>query len=127
MNKQMVLLAGFAVLLLMFGGATWSQDKAANVAGSWAMVQQGRNGALNQTLTIKQTGAMITGSVKGPNDEIPFTGSVAGNEISFTVKFQGKNGEEIHEYKGTITGGDMKGTMAVGERSVDWSAKRSSN
>jgi hypothetical protein len=121
--RAMVLLRSLVLVLL--SGITWSQDKAANVAGAWEMIQQGRNGALNQTLTIQQAGAAIKGTVKGPNDEIPFTGGVSGTQISFTVKFVGRNGEEIHEYRGTVTGEEMKGTMAVGERSVDWSAKRS--
>lgn len=114
----------FAALAMMpFVSSVSGQEKAAEVAGVWDMVQQGRNGPLNQTLTIQQSGTTLKGSIKGPNDEIPITGSITGNKITFSLKFKGRGGEEIHNYEGTVTADAMSGTMRVDERSIDWSAK----
>jgi hypothetical protein len=116
------LFAAFTVML--FVSIVSAQGKPAEVAGTWDMVQEGRTGPLHQTLTIQQTGTALKGSIKGPNDEIPITGSISGNKISFSLKFTGRNGEEIHEYEGTVTADAMTGTMKVDERSIEWSAKR---
>lgn len=117
-----LLLTAFAMTL--FARSVSAQGKPAEVAGAWDMVQEGRNGPLHQTLTIQQTGTALKGSIKGPNDEIPITGSIAGNKITFSLKFTGRNGEETHEYEGTVTADAMSGTMKVDERSIEWSAKR---
>lgn len=115
----------FAALAMMpFVSGVSAQGKAAEVAGVWDMVQQGRNGPLNQILTIQQSGTTLKGSIKGPNDEIPITGSITGNKITFSLKFKGRGGEEIHNYEGTVSADAMSGTMKVDERSIDWSAKR---
>lgn len=117
-----VLFAALAMTLFVSRGA--AQEKAADVAGAWDMEQQGRNGPLHQTLTIQQSGAALKGAIKGPNDEIPITGTISGNKISFSLKFKGRGGEEIHEYEGTVTADAMSGTMKVDDRSIEWSAKR---
>jgi hypothetical protein len=117
-----LLFVAFAVTL--FARSVSAQGKPAEVAGAWDMVQEGRNGPLHQTLTIQQTGTALKGSIKGPNDEIPIMGSISGNKISFSLKFKGRDGEEVHEYEGTVTADAMSGTMKVNERSIEWSAKR---
>jgi len=123
--KRVIATVLFAALAAtVFLSRTSAQGKPADIAGAWDMVQEGRNGPLHQTLTIQQTGTALKGSIKGPNDEIPFTGSVSGNKISFSLKFNGRNGEEIHEYEGTVTPDAMSGTMKVADRSIEWSAKR---
>ena len=48
------LFAAFAVML--FVSSASAQEKAAEVAGAWDMVQQGRNGPLHQTLTANRDG-----------------------------------------------------------------------
>jgi len=111
----------------LFVPSVLAQGKPAEVAGAWDMEQQGRNGPLHQTLTIQQTGTALKGTIKGPNDEIPIMGSISGNKISFSLKFKGRDGEEIHEYEGTVTADAMSGTMKVNERSIEWSAKRQSH
>jgi hypothetical protein len=124
MRKAIATALFVALVLTLFLRTTSGQGKPADIAGAWDMVQEGRNGPLHQRLTIQQTGEALKGSIKGPNDEIPITGSISGNKISFSLKFTGRNGEEIHEYEGTVTADAMSGTMKVNDRSIEWSAKR---
>jgi hypothetical protein len=54
----------------------------------------------------------------------PLVGTVTGNNITFTVTRQGRNGEQKIEYKGTLEGATMKGTVMMGQNSVEWTAKK---
>ncbi len=124
MKRGAVTLLFVAFAVTLFVRSVSGQGKPTEAAGAWDMVQEGRNGPLHQTLTIQQTGTALKGSIKGPNDEIPITGSISGNKISFSLKFKGRDGEETHEYEGTVTADSMSGTMKVNDRSIEWSAKR---
>lgn len=99
----------------------------AKVAGTWTMTNQGRNGVQTNTLTLKQDGATLTGTMKGENGmEIPLdSGTVTGNMVDFVVTRMGRNGQVKVEYKGTVDGATMKGTFQQGQNSVDWTAMRS--
>ncbi len=91
----------------------------AKVAGAWEMTNQGRNGAVTNTLTLTQDGGTLKGTMKGMNGmEIPLdNGTVSGNSITFTVTRMGRNGDVKVEYKGTVDGNTMKGTFMQGENS----------
>src|SRR5712692_9810032 len=91
---------------------------AADVTGKWTYEQPGRGGgpARQVTITLKQDGAKLTGSVPGfgrggdappPPTEIT-DGKVDGNNVSFTVKRTTPNGDFVTKYEGTISGDEMK-------------------
>jgi len=125
MKRTAILMTGLALMLLVFGVVAQAQQ-AANVAGNWELTQPGRNGPQTQALTIDQKGDALTGTLKGAQgDPVPLTGTVSGNNITFTVKRQGRNGEVVIEYKGTLDSGTLKGTVMMGQNSVEWTAKRS--
>jgi hypothetical protein len=62
--------------------------------------------------------------VAGQRGETPFTGSVDGNKISFSVKRETPNGAMTMEYTGTVDGDAMKGAMHGGRFNADWTATR---
>ena len=118
---------GLALMLLVLGMVAQAQQMA-NVAGTWEMTAPGRNGPQVSTLTIEQKGADLTGSLKGAQgDPAPLTGTVAGNAVTFSVKVQGRGGEQVREYKGTLEGGALKGKVTMGQNEVEWSAKKSTS
>jgi hypothetical protein len=89
---------------------------AADVTGKWTYEQQGRNGAQTMTITLKQDGAKLTGSIPGfgrgggeppPPTEIS-NGKVDGNNVYFEVKRAGRNGDTITKYEGTLDGDSLK-------------------
>ena len=116
---------GICSALLVSGMSAIAADDA-NVAGNWEMTFQGRQGAVNQTMTIEQDGSKIKGTIKGQRGDAPLEGSVKGNDVSFSVKRTTPRGEMVLQYKGTVDGDSMKGTFEAGggNFSGEWTAKK---
>lgn len=125
MRKKLAAIAGACALVLALGLATKvAAQEPANIAGAWELSMQGRRGTMTQTLTIKQDGGKITGTLKNPRGESNLEGTVEGNKIHFTVKRQTPRGEMTMEYSGTVDGSTMKGKMEAGRFGGDWTAKK---
>jgi hypothetical protein len=125
MMKKIVVV--FSIFLFALGpGMIVRAQAPAKVAGTWVMTNQGRNGVVTNTLTLTQDGGMLKGSMKAENGtETPLdSGTVSGNDVTFTVTRQGRNGEVKVTYMGTTDGDTMKGTFQAGQNSVDWTAKK---
>jgi hypothetical protein len=79
---------------------------ASDVTGTWNALAQMPNGdAYPLTYTLKQDGAIVTGTVQGPQGD-PLTidnGKVDGDKFTFDVTF---NGTVIH-HTGTISGDEI--------------------
>ena len=110
--------------LLMLGGTIVAADTPANVAGTWTMTSEGRNGPMTSTLTIQQDAATIKGTLTGPRGDAPFEGTVAGNKISFTIKRDTPNGTFTMEYSATVDGDAMTGTIHSVRFDRKFTAKR---
>ncbi|MGH9378428.1 MAG: hypothetical protein ACRD1I_06480 [Terriglobia bacterium] len=111
-------------LMVMFCGAGIAQDQPANVAGAWALSATTQRGTFTQAMTIQQDGGTIKGTLKGRRGETPFTGTVKGNAINFTVSRDTPRGSFTMTYDGTVDGDSMKGTAKNDRFSLDWTAKR---
>lgn len=85
---------------------------AADIAGKWAGDMPGRGGDTTATtFNFKVDGEKLTGSMTGPQGEIPLQeGKVTGSQISFstTLDFGGNSVKIL--YKGTLSGDQMKMT-----------------
>jgi hypothetical protein len=99
---------------------------AADVTGKWTYETPGRQGgpARATTITLKQDGNKLTGSVPGmggrgrgggggdaaapPPDQDISNGKVDGNNISFEVKRATPNGDFVTKYEGTLDGDSLK-------------------
>lgn len=113
-------------LLTVCGGRVMAAEEPANVAGTWEMTSEGRNGPMTQTLTIQQEGGNIKGTLKGPRGEGPIeAGTVAGNKITFKVNRDTPNGTFTLEYSGTVDGDSMTGTVHSERFDRKFTAKRS--
>jgi hypothetical protein len=129
MKRNILVVAFILAVTLAFGFAVRAQDQPApaapaNVAGAWQITWQGRNGAVTNTLTFTQNGVTLTGTMHGDRGDAPVNGTITGNAIDFTIKRSTPNGDFTSEYKGTVTGDAMKGTVMMGQNSRDWSATR---
>ena len=135
MKKTGLLLAGLCVFaLLLTVVAVHAQDNA-NVAGTWELTmaasQNGGGGGGSpqpQTLTIKQDGTKLSGTLAGGRGgDAPIDGTVSGNDITFTVQRTGRSGNAMTiTYKATASGDSMTGSMSAGQMSRDFTAKRTS-
>jgi hypothetical protein len=75
--------------------------------------------------TFEQDGEKLTGNFSGAQGRIEeLSGSMVGDQISFTVKFQGRRGEITLSFKGTVEGDSMKGSVESGRNSMEWMAKK---
>ena len=92
---------------------------AADISGKWVTAIQTGIGVMNYTFEFKVEGEKLTGralmSMEGGSSESALTeGSVKGDQISFveTLKVQGQ--ELRSEYKGKISGDEIRGSRQVG-------------
>ena len=131
MTKKLLFVT--TILLILAIGAF-----AADVTGKWTYEQAGRQGgpARQVTITLKQDGNTLTGSVPGfgrggdnppPPSEIQ-NGKIDGDKVSFeTVRTMGDN-KITTKYTGTVSGNEMKLHMVTetpnGARESDVVAKK---
>jgi hypothetical protein len=111
------------ILLFAISGAVM----AADVTGTWVAEMAipsggpggggmggGPQGPMKWTFNLKADGANLTGSVIGPmGRENQITeGKIDGDNVSFVVKSQGMQGNEMKiTYKGTLKGDELTLTM----------------
>src|SRR5919206_4310076 len=111
MTKKLLFVT--AVLLVVALGAF-----AADVSGKWTFEQPGRGGNPGRpvTITLKQDGSKLTGSVPGmgrggdnppPPAEIK-NGKVEGDKVSFEVVREFNGNTMTTKYDGTVSGDEMK-------------------
>jgi hypothetical protein len=98
---------------------------AADVTGKWTGEVEGRNGKRPITMNLKADGATLTGTVTARNADTPISdGKIDGDNISFAMTFEGNNGKVTINYKGTVSGDEIKFTRTMGERTTDFTVKR---
>jgi hypothetical protein len=123
-----------ALFALGFVSQTQAQDK--KVDGTWAWTMPGRNGGPDRkiTLKLKTEGDKVTGKILAPTRQDPAAeteikdGKLAGDDLSFTVIREGRNGKMTFKYKGKVSADSIKGKVEFGPegdtQSRDWEAKR---
>lgn len=117
-----VTLAALAIMAIL-SIAAW----AADISGTWEMSSPGRDGTMmTRDITIVQEGTKIKVTMPGRQGGDPTTveGTLEGNAIAWKVVRQGPQGEMIINYKGTVEGDTMKGTMSFTDRETEWTAKK---
>lgn len=125
MAKFLIALAALATLGV-FGLQAHAQTKSASVRGAWQVNMKGQATPLLQTLALEQKGNAISGTLKAPQGgAVPVSGTVTGQNISFSVKRHTPDGDITQQFAGTISGNSIKGTVTQGQYHVDWTAARS--
>lgn len=122
--KNVVRMLGVVCALALAIGLPLMAQEPAKVAGKWEFTFQGPQGPITQTLTLEQNGADIKGTMAGQRGEAPVTGKVSGKNITFSITRETPRGTMTTEYKGTVEGDSMKGTMTMRDREVEWTAKK---
>jgi len=118
------------IALVLTATLSFAEDAPANkgVTGTWKWQQQGRNGAVDITLKLKQEGDKVTGTLSGMgNQEQEITdGVVKGSEVTFKV-VRDMNGQKMTTtYTCSIDGDSIKGkSETVTTREID--GKRSND
>ena len=108
------------VMMLAFTVVAAAADTPANVAGTWSVDVSDGSRKTTQTITLKQDGATITGTFKGPRQSGTIDGTVDGKNIKFHV-----TARIPLDYTGTVDGDSMKGTMSGRGQQGEFTAARS--
>ncbi len=106
MKSRVVLLA--ATVMMFCAVLAW----AADAAGKWTAQVPGRGGQMRETtFNFKVEGEKLTGTVSGMQGDNPITdGKVKGDDISFVVVMNFGGNEVKMNYKGKVSGDEIKFT-----------------
>jgi len=82
---------------------------AQSVDGKWVGEVQGGRGPQPVTLTLKADGGKLTGSLTGGRggDVTIDNGTISGNTLKFQSKQQGRAGEVVLNWTGTLKGDEI--------------------
>lgn len=116
--------AVLAVAVLAVVGVGAAQEKPASVAGKWELTWEGPRGPQTSTLTLEQNGADLKGTMSGRRGDTPVTGKVKGKEVTIVVERETPQGKFTQEFKGTVDGAAMKGTLVMRDTTIEWAAKK---
>ena len=113
-----------SALLGVFAIAAW----AADVTGTWVAQVPGRNGNQEMTMNLKQDGNNLSGTVNGGRggEQSISDGKVEGDTVSFVVNLEFQGNKIAQNYKGTVSGSEIKFTREVAGRGnpVEFTAKK---
>jgi hypothetical protein len=116
MKKALLLLVLFAFTVV-----------GADVAGTWKATAEGPMGTIERTFVFQVDGTTLTGETTSSftgKSEIR-NGKVEGDNLSFTITVRFQDNEMQMNYKGKVTGDDLKLTAEGGNgMSIEWSGKR---
>ena len=99
--------------------------KATDVTGTWELNVESPMGSRASDAIFTQTGETLGGKMVSPRGEVPLSGAINGEAITFglTVNVQGQNLQI--DYTGTVTGDTMSGTVVFGSfGDGKWTGKR---
>lgn len=102
---------------------------AADVTGKWVATVQGRDGQTREMVyNLKADGSTLTGTMTGMGgQEIQISnGKVNGDNISFDVKMEFNGNSVVMNYKGVVSGDEIKFTQSRegSDRTREITAKR---
>ena len=89
---------------------------AADIAGKWTAIFETQIGTQNYTYTFKVDGAKVTGTAESQNGKTELAeGAVKGDEVSFVENLEYQGMAIRVEYKGKISGDEIKFSRKVGD------------
>ena len=114
------------VILAALLGTFAAAGFAADVTGKWMAQVPGRNGNQDVTFNLNQSGNSLTGTVTLGNGEQQISdGKVDGDNVSFVVSFEARGNTIKQEYKGTVSGSEIKFTRSGGRGNpIEFTAKK---
>ena len=88
--------------------------KATDVTGTWELNVESPMGSRASDAVFTQSGETLGGKMVSARGEVPLTGTIKGDAVTFgiNVNVQGQNLQI--DYTGTVTGDTMSGTVVFG-------------
>ena len=105
-----------------------AQDKkpeTASVAGQWNLAFDGPQGSMMVGMTLKQDEKKVTGTLSGPQGEVPLEGEYAEGKLSFSISVDTQNGTMEIGFAGQMNeDGTLAGIMAGPMGEIPWKGER---
>ena len=132
-RTRKVMLAAVAAMaiaaapLTAFAQAAQPAKPAASVAGKWDMNVTGPDGnGISVTIVFKQDGKKLTGTLTGPQGEVPLEGEYAEGKIMFGISVPGDGGAMNIGFAGNMKDDGSLAGMASGPfGEIPWTATKS--
>lgn len=86
-----------------------------DLTGAWALRVNTMGGTGTPTVTLEQEGQKLSGRYVGGYGEAEVTGSVKGNEFTFSFMMAQEGSPVAVIYTGVVEKDTMKGTVSLGE------------
>ena len=103
--------------LLIFMCAFAAFVIAQSVDGKWTGEVQGGRGPQQVTLTLKADGTKLTGTTSGRGGDTPISdGTIDKTALKFKTTQQGRGGEVVMEWTGTLKGDEIAFKRSVAGR-----------
>ncbi len=111
-----------ALALVVFGAS--SAFAQTTIVGDWDMTINSPQGANTTKVTFKQDGEKVDVLFKGPQGELPFTGTLTGSDLKFvfTIQFQGMPLEIA--MTGKVENDAMTGKAKLDRETIDRHGRR---
>ena len=107
----------FATIALMLVAAVLighAQTGKVDVTGKWVFTVETSAGPGTPTITLKQDGEKLTGHYSGQLGESDLTGSIKGQEFTFTFVTEVQGTQLNCKYSGTVESKDaLKGNVSI--------------
>jgi hypothetical protein len=120
MKKSAIWLAALCACALLLAGVAINAapQSNSNVAGAWTITMAppaggggGGTPPASPTVTFKQDGSKLSGTQSGRGGDTAIDGSVSGNNVTWSLKRTGGDGNEVTiTYNAIVDGDAMKGT-----------------
>ena len=121
--KRVIISTVFAIGLVFLGAGSMSAQTS--VAGDWDGALNTPGGARPFKLIFKVDGEKLTGTARRTSGDVPLTGTIKGNVITFEYTVNYNDNALTLSFSGTVTGDNMSGNVSFGGQADDtWSAKR---
>lgn len=122
--KRVIIPTIFAIGLILIGAGIMA-GQTSSVAGEWDATYNTPGGPRPLGLVFKVDGEKLTGTAKRPNGDVPLTGTIKGEDISFNYTIDYNGNSVTLTFTGKVKGDSMAGAVYFNENTSDeWSAKR---
>lgn len=100
----------------------------ADVSGTWDLTVTGATDAYTFSMVaeIVQQDTALTGTLDGPSGKRDLTGTVDGNQVTFSITIESPESAFTLTFTGTLEDDQLSGTMSAGEGQyrAPWTARR---
>jgi hypothetical protein len=104
------------LLIALLGGLVGAPLLAHDVSGNWEFAVETAAGNGSPSFVFAQNGEKLTGTYSGLFGKAELTGTVKGDQIDFSFKFDYSGQSGVAHYSGTIESDKkMKGKVEIGE------------